>query len=114
MHGKNEGDITNIAVRAVNPFNPTRQVDSDYHASSQFMQDASYIKLKNIVIGYNLKKELVAKLGMEGLRIFAQGQNLFTLTDVDYIDPEYATGTGGIGFSSSIVKGFSFGINANF
>lgn len=78
------------------------------------MQDASYIKLKNIVIGYNLKKELVAKLGMEGLRIFAQGQNLFTLTDVDYIDPEYATGTGGIGFSSSIVKGFSFGINANF
>ncbi|APY11832.1 SusC/RagA family TonB-linked outer membrane protein [Seonamhaeicola sp. S2-3] len=111
---KNPGDQTNVAVRALNPFNPRFSLNSDFEASTQFLQDASYVKLKNFVIGYTLNNNISKKIGIERLRIFAQGQNLFTFTDVDYIDPEFANGIGGIGLSSSINRGFSFGINANF
>ena len=112
---KNPGDQTNIAVRALHPNRPTtRNIESDFEASSQFLQDASYIKLKNIVLGYSLNEDITKKIGMDKLRIYVQAQNLFTLSDVDFIDPEFATGNGGVGFSSSIVRGFSFGINANF
>jgi TonB-linked SusC/RagA family outer membrane protein len=108
---KEPGDQTNIAVRVPETVGGA---ESDFEASSQFLQDASYIKLKNFVIGYTINKDITEKIGIDRLRIFAQGQNLFTITDVDYIDPEFATATGGIGLSSSINRGFSFGINANF
>lgn len=111
---KKEGDITDIAVRAINSFKPTSPIESDFQNSSQFMQDASYIKLKNVVLGYSLSDELSSKIGIDRLRLFIQGQNLYTLSDIDFIDPEYATGTGNIGLTSSIQRGFSFGINVNF
>lgn len=110
----NEGDFTDIAVRAVNTSNPTRPLDSDFLASTQFLQKGDYIKLKNFVVGYTLDKKLINKIGLEHFRVFVQGQNLLTFTEVDYIDPEFATGTGGVGLSSSISRGFSFGINVNF
>lgn len=110
---QNPGDQTGIAVRVIDPFNPVFSNQSDFQQSSQFLQDASYIKLKNFVIGYSLNSDLVNKIGMQSLRIFAQGQNLITITDVDYVDPEF-TNQGSTTLSSSILRGFSFGINANF
>ncbi|TBN16284.1 SusC/RagA family TonB-linked outer membrane protein [Hyunsoonleella pacifica] len=112
---QNPGDQTNIAVRTVDSRRPTTRIlTSDFLQSTQFVQDASYIKLKNIVIGYTLNKTVSKKIGIERLRIFAQAQNILTITDVDYIDPEFASGLGGIGLSAPINTGFSFGINANF
>lgn len=111
---KNPGDQTDIALRAINTINPTRIIESDFQASTQFLQDASYIKLKTVAIGYTIDDNFSKRMGIDRLRIFAQAQNLLTITDVDYIDPEYAIGTGGIGLSSSVNKGFSFGINLNF
>ncbi len=111
---KQAGDQSNLAVRALNFYNPLGyRIDSDFHASSQFVQDASYVKLKNMTIGYTLNNSLSKKIGLDNLRFFVQGQNLFTITDVDYIDPEYA-GSGGIGLSSTILRGYSFGLSANF
>lgn len=66
------------------------------------------------MIGYSIDKEVAKKIGVERLRFFLQGQNLFTKSAVSYIDPEYATAAGGIGLSSSIVRGYSFGANVNF
>ncbi len=108
------GDGSTLAVRALNNRRPTsRRTESDYAKSTQFLQDADYVKLKNITIGYTLDKSLSQKIGLDRLRFYVQGQNLLTITDVDYIDPEYSS-LGGVGFSSTIVKGYSFGISANF
>jgi len=111
---QNPGDQTNIAVRAINSRIPTRSLTSDFQQSTQFLQDASYVKLKNIVVGYTLNETVSKKIGIQRLRIFAQAQNIFTITDVDYIDPEFANAFGGVGLSAPINSGFSLGINANF
>lgn len=111
---KNPGDQADLAIRQVYLARPTSPMVSDYKASSQFLQDASYIKWKNITLGYTLNKTVSDKIGIQRLRIYVQGQNLLTKTAVSYIDPEYATASGGIGLSSSILRGYSFGFNANF
>ncbi|KIO54460.1 SusC/RagA family TonB-linked outer membrane protein [Flavobacterium hibernum] len=111
---KNPGDQSDLAIRQVYLVRPTASMVSDYKASSQFLENASYIKLKNIMIGYSIDKEVAKKIGVERLRFFLQGQNLFTKSAVSYTDPEYATAAGGIGLSSSIVRGYSFGMNVNF
>ncbi len=111
---KQAGDQSQLAVRALNYWQPlTRRVDSDYQKSTQFLQDADYVKLKNLTIGYTLDNSLTSKIGIDKLRFYVQAQNLFTITDVDYIDPEYAT-MGGVGLSSTVLRGYSFGISANF
>ena len=111
---KNPGDQSDLAIRQVYLTRPTASMVSDYKASSQFLENASYIKLKNLMIGYTIDKGVSQKIGVERLRFFLQGQNLFTKSDVSYIDPEYATAAGNIALSSSIVRGYSFGINVNF
>jgi TonB-linked SusC/RagA family outer membrane protein len=111
---KNPGDQSDLAIRQVFLSRPTASMVSDYKASSQFLENASYIKLKNVVIGYTIDKQTSQKIGVDRIRFFLQGQNLFTKSAVSYIDPEYATTAGGVGLSSSIVRGYSFGVNANF
>lgn len=111
---KSPGDQSNLAVRQVNTANPNALLESDYKNSTQFLENASYIKLKNVALGYTLQKSVLEKTGIENLRIYVQGQNLFTKTAVTYIDPEYATAAGGIGLSSSIVRAYSLGLNASF
>ncbi|WP_264529070.1 SusC/RagA family TonB-linked outer membrane protein [Flavobacterium sp. N502540] len=111
---KNPGDQSNLAVRQVNTTNPNAFLESDYKSSTQFLENASYIKLKNVALGYTLQRSILEKTGIESLRIYVQGQNLFTKTAVSYIDPEYATAAGGIGLSSSIVRAYSLGLNASF
>ena len=64
--------------------------------SSLFLYDASYIRLKNVEIGYTLPKAWTSKAGIQSVRIYAQGQNLLTfdrLGDVD-MDPEIKNGDG--------------------
>ncbi|TKC56924.1 TonB-dependent receptor [Pedobacter hiemivivus] len=53
--------------------------------SSVFVEDASYLRLKNIEVGYTFN---VAKIKLKNLRVFASGQNLLTVTDYTGLDPE--------------------------
>jgi TonB-linked SusC/RagA family outer membrane protein len=55
------------------------------NVSSVFVEDASYLRLKNIEIGYTFN---TGRLGLKALRIFASGQNLITSTDYTGLDPE--------------------------
>ena len=50
--------------------------------------DASYLRLKQVEIGYSLKKSWAAKAGIENLRVYASGFNLLTWTKVQFVDPE--------------------------
>lgn len=57
-------------------------------SSSLYLLDASYIRLKNIQIGYTLPQDLTKRIGIQSLRININAQNLLTLTKNSFIDPE--------------------------
>ena len=73
--------------------------------SDIFIQDADYLKIRNITLGYDLKWA-VKKLPFQMLRVFVSGQNLFTFTGYDGMDPEVGTGAPGYSWSSGIDTGF--------
>lgn len=79
--------------------------------SSRFVEDGSYIRLKNIALGYNFDSEVVEKLGMEKLRLSVSAQNLFTITDYSGLDPEvnYYGSAGNNNTASNTVRDFDFG-----
>ena len=55
------------------------------NVSSVFVEDASYLRLKNIEVGYTFD---VKKIGVKNVRLYASGQNLFTVTNYTGLDPE--------------------------
>jgi hypothetical protein len=57
--------------------------------SSAFVEDASFLRMKNLQIGYNLPKSILSKLKIENLNIYCQATNLFTMTKYSGLDPEY-------------------------
>lgn len=56
--------------------------------SDLYKYDAAYARLKNVNIGYTFARGLTQKIGIEKLRVSLIGQNLFTITKLDFIDPE--------------------------
>lgn len=52
------------------------------------LQDASYIRLQNITLGYTLPKDLLTSIGLTKLRVYATGSNLVTITDFQSYSPE--------------------------
>lgn len=58
--------------------------------NSYFVEDASYLKLKNLQIGYTMPDSVVESIGASSLRIYLQGTNLLTITDYTGVDPEVA------------------------
>jgi hypothetical protein len=56
--------------------------------NGRFVEKADFLKLQNVVIGYTLPKTLLNRVGIENLRVFAQGQDLWMKTDYTGIDPE--------------------------
>lgn len=76
--------------------------------TSFWLDDLSYIRLKNIQLGYNMPKKWMKRIGVENVRIYATGENLLTLTKFRGLDPER------IGNASDMYplnKSFSIGIN---
>ena len=60
--------------------------------SSFYLRDASYLRLKNLNIGYSLPKSVLDKIFAESLRVYFSGYNLLTFTSEEDYDPERATG----------------------
>ena len=58
--------------------------------SDYFVEDGSYMKIKNITLGYTLPKNLLNHFKIEKLRIYLTGQNLFTFTKFTGLDPEFS------------------------
>lgn len=56
--------------------------------SDRFIEDGSYVRLKNLVLGYTLPNTMTSRLGFDQLRVYVQGQNLVTWTDYSGFDPE--------------------------
>ena len=63
-------------------------VDNARFSTDRWLEDGSYVRLRNVQLGYSFNDALLNKLGMSGLRIYATGQNLFTITDYSGLDPD--------------------------
>lgn len=70
---------------------------------SRFLEDGSYMRLKNITIGFKLPSSLAQKIKMSSARIYVSGQNLWTITNYTGLDPEL-TGTA----SNTLTQGIEF------
>jgi TonB-linked SusC/RagA family outer membrane protein len=56
--------------------------------STRFLENGSFLRLRNVTISYSLPQQFVSKIGLAGIKVFAQGQNLLTVTDYSGFDPE--------------------------
>ncbi|MDC0177742.1 TonB-dependent receptor [Polaribacter sp.] len=85
--------------------------NSNREISSRFVEDGSYVRLKNIAVGYNFPNEVIKKLGLDNVRLSVSAQNLLTFTNYSGLDPEvnYAGAAGDNNTSSNTVQGFDFG-----
>ncbi|MCI0921421.1 SusC/RagA family TonB-linked outer membrane protein [Sphingobacterium rhinopitheci] len=97
----------------------TRSFSTHGASNSYFVQDGSYLKLRHVSLGYNITNSKLSKYGISKLRIFAQGVNLFTITNYGGVDPEISSGDPsnfGVDFASypNNEKGFTIGLNASF
>ena len=87
----------------------TNNWNSDY-----WYKNASYLRLKNVTLGYTFNKSLVQKLRMENLRLFVVGTNLFAINPLRKygLDPETPDATRG--WSYPVTKSVSLGLNVSF
>jgi TonB-dependent starch-binding outer membrane protein SusC len=65
--------------------------NNNRRVSDRFLEDASYLRLKNLTLGYRLPSSIVSKVGFSSLRIYVSGQNLLTFTNYSGFDPEVST-----------------------
>lgn len=85
------------------------------------IQNAAYIRLKSLEIGYTLPKNILNKVSLQNIRIYANAYNLLTFTKLRYLDPEFfinndtqRSGLTDLGYNYPLNKSFSIGLNAKF
>lgn len=86
-------------------------VDNNNRASTWWLRDMSFLRMKSIEFGYSLPQSLVSKVGIKNCRIFARGSNLLTFSDFKLWDPELNT-TDGLRYPQ--MKSVSVGLTINF
>ena len=87
------------------------QVEVSGLNSTFWMRDASYLKLKTLELSYNLPESLLSKLKIQSVRIFANGNNLFTIDKLKWNDPENSSNTNA---NYPQQKIFNLGLNLTF
>jgi TonB-dependent starch-binding outer membrane protein SusC len=108
---RNPGDVTDIPRYELN------STLNNLH-SNRLLEDASYLRLKNLSFGYSLPSTLVNKLMLNQLRVYASATNLWTLTKYSGSDPEVSTLDGSTAaqgidfFTLPQVRTIALGINA--
>jgi hypothetical protein len=92
---------------------------------SRYLQNAAYVRLKNLNVSYSLPKQWCNKAGLTMAKVYFTGQNMFTFTPLHKyaanFDPEVINGsdpevsaTSGNGYSYPMLKTFTAGINLTF
>jgi TonB-linked SusC/RagA family outer membrane protein len=118
-------DVTNVKVANPDtkiPRATTADPNDNDRISSRYIEDGSYVRLKNITLGYTFPKKSLRKLHLESLRLYANLQNICTITGYSGYDPEVGASTQD---SSGLVYGvdygrypspsvYSFGLNISF
>ena len=88
--------------------------DHNYYTSTFWLEDASYLRLKNVEIGYTFRNKFFDRIGVSSLRLYANGSNLLTWCDMlPGEDPEVAN-LGANNEPYPLTRVFNFGVNINF
>ena len=103
-YGQFDGGLSKDAL--YNSWTPTNtgarlpMLDQDaisQYNSTAFVEDGSFLRLKNLTLGYTLPKSLLNKIKVQNLRVYFQATNLFTLTKYKGLDPELNSSGMGLG-----------------
>ena len=78
--------------------------------SSRYLEDGSYLRLRNIRLGYSIPQKWIEKFGLKNLELYLTGDNLLTFTEYSGTDPE-AGNDGFVGTQYPISKRFALGVN---
>lgn len=90
---------------------------TNWMVSDLYVCDGSYLRLKNITLGYTLPKSLTRKLTIERLRVYVQAENLVTWTKYWGFDPEISSGATSLGVDRGIypqARTYTVGVNVSF
>jgi len=85
--------------------------------NTKYLQDASYLRLKTLTVGYTIPTKVTSKIGLSKVRMFFSGQNLLTFTRLfKCFDPEAINNlnNNGAGFVYPIQRTMTFGLDVNF
>ncbi len=113
---QNPGDITNVPQARLGEGNGSGH-------STRWLQEADFIRLRNITLAYSLPTDLISNAGLSSVRVYATAINLLTFTDYDGYDPEArsdaaartVTPSPGIDFySAPAARTFTLGVNIGF
>jgi len=86
----------------------------DVSLADRWLQDASYLRLKNLQLGYNFTSSWLNKLSINSLRVYFTGENLLTFTNmIKVFDPEVLTGNYGSGKAYPIATIYSLGLKVS-
>lgn len=97
------GDVTDI---------PDPKKEATFRTDSGWLEDASYIRLRNIMLAYTLPQQLANTMHLKGLRIYLQGQNILTFTSYTGLDPENSSNTEVADYPS--LSTYTAGLNISF
>ncbi len=85
------------------------------------MQNAAYLRLKSLEIGYTFPDKWMKAVGIKGIRVYANAYNLLTITKLKFLDPEFPVTPAGIsgrtadyGYNYPLNKTFTLGLNVKF
>ena len=93
---------------------PTLGNSENWVCSDMYIQDGSYLRLKNITLGYTLPRNLTKKINISRLRIYARAENLFTWTKYWGFDPEIGSGSTSLGVDYGVypqARTYTLGFN---
>ena len=83
-------------------------------SSTRYLEDGSYIRLRNVTFGYNLPKSVLGKLKVANARVFVSGDNLWTATRFSGVDPEVVLSAGESSFKYPVSRKILAGLNVSF
>ena len=107
----------NATYPVLHAFSDINETKSNYLPSTFWAYDGTYVRVKNISVGYILPKKITTPIGISNLRLSFTAQNLYTWTLDDRMknyDPEAYSGGGGLESYYPIMKIFNFGIDVTF
>ena len=109
-----EGDHLGANLNAYYP-RPLFNNYKNQQVQSKYVQNAAYLRLKNIQLGYTLPKNLMVRIGLQSVRFYVSGENLLTFTSLaKMFDPETLSGNMNDGVVYPLNKTVSVGVNLNF
>ena len=102
----------------VDSYYPRPSMDAggkNFHSQTRWVQNAAYVRLKNIQLGYTFPKDIMKTIGIDNLRIYISADNVFTFTKLSKVfDPEANGGSWGQGKLYPLSRVISTGLSLTF